>query len=75
MFEHNSDLHSYGSKKYKETGNVMTRLRTLLDKKYSPRYIWDVDISDCFGQISHEFLMSEVDKILYSSGSKLFISG
>jgi RNA-directed DNA polymerase len=71
IVEHISDLYSFGSRKYKGTWDAMTRIRTLLDKKHSPRFIWDADISDCFGQISHEFLMNEVTKILYPSGSKL----
>lgn len=69
--EHKSDLHSYGSRIFKGVWDAMLRLRTLLDKPTSPRWVWDVDISDCFNQISHEFLRKEVSQILYPKGSKL----
>ena len=39
IVEQNSDLHSYGSRKYRGTWDAMTRLRTLLDKKVSPAYV------------------------------------
>lgn len=71
IVEQNSDFHSYGSRKYRGTWDAMTRLRTLLDKKSSPRWIWDADISDCFNQISHEFTMKELNNMLYPKGKVL----
>jgi RNA-directed DNA polymerase len=71
VIEQESDIHSYGSRKYRETWDAMTRLRGNLDKRNSPRWVWDVDISDCFGQISHEFLENKLKTVLFSQGQKL----
>jgi RNA-directed DNA polymerase len=43
----------------------------VLGKPFSPRWVWDVDISDCFGQISHEFIINKLSKVLYPKGTKL----
>jgi RNA-directed DNA polymerase len=37
IVEQDSDLHSYGSRKFRGTWDATTRLRTLLDKETSPR--------------------------------------
>jgi len=73
IIEQKSDLHSYGFRKYRGTWDAMTRLRQVLDKPSSPRWVWDVDISDCFNQISHEFIIKELNKVLYSKGTKLVL--
>jgi len=73
IIEQKNDLHSYGFRKYRGTWDAMTRLRTVLDKPFSPLWVWDLDISDCFNQISHEYISKELDKVLYPKGSKLIL--
>lgn len=71
IVEQISDLHSYGSRKFRGTWDAMTRLRTLLDKKTPPRWVWDADISDCFNQISHDAIMTKLNGKLFPKGTKL----
>jgi len=73
IIEQKNDLHSYGFRKYIGTWDAMTRLRTVLDKPFSPLWVWDLGISDCFNQISHEYISKELDKVLYPKGSKLIL--
>lgn len=39
IVEETSDLHSYGFRKFRNTGLAMTRIRHILDKSSLPRYI------------------------------------
>lgn len=39
IIEQTSDLHSYGFRKYRGTWDAMTRLRTVLDKPTSPKWV------------------------------------
>ena len=66
IVEEMSDTHSYGFRRYRSTSDAIQRIRTLLDKKSGPRYIWDVDIEKCFDNISHEFLEKEIKPITCS---------
>jgi len=64
VVEEMSDTHSYGFRRYRSTSDAIQRIRTLLDKKSGPRYIWDVDIEKCFDNISHEFLEKEIEPMI-----------
>lgn len=59
IVEESSDTYSFGFRKYRNTGNAIQRIRTILDKSNGPRWIWDVDIEKCFDKISHKFLEEE----------------
>lgn len=65
IIEEVSDLHSYGSRKYRGTHDAILRVRHILDKKTSPMWIWDVDLEKCFDTISHEFLETKLKEFLY----------
>ena len=57
IVEEQSDPNSYGFRKYRSTNNAIARLRSLLDKTVSPRWILDADVAKCFDTISHDFLL------------------
>ena len=59
IVEELSDVYSFGFRKYRNTGNAIQRIRTILDKPNGPRWVWDVDIEKCFDKISHKFLEEE----------------
>ena len=59
IVEELSDTYSFGFRKYRNTGNAIQRIRTILDKPNGPKWIWDVDIEKCFDKISHKFLEEE----------------
>lgn len=63
IVEEVSDTYSFGFRKYRNTGNAIQRIRTILDKSKGPRWIWDVDIEKCFDKISHDFLVREIKGI------------
>lgn len=63
IVEEMSDTYSFGFRKYRSTGNAIQRIRTILDKPNGPKWIWDVDIKNCFDKISHDFLVKEIDPI------------
>jgi RNA-directed DNA polymerase len=58
VVEANSDRYSYGFRKGRSAQDAIVRVRTLLDKPSSPRYVLDGDIEKCFDKISHRFLMA-----------------
>jgi RNA-directed DNA polymerase len=65
--EVDSDIHSYGFRKYRSAHHAIARVRTLLDKSYSPEWILDADIEKCYPRICHKFLMKHVqlcDKVI-----------
>lgn len=64
VVEEMSDTYSYSFRKYRSTSDAIQRIRTLLDKRSGPRYIWDVDIEKCFDKISHEFLEKEIESMI-----------
>jgi RNA-directed DNA polymerase len=55
--ETKSDPNSYGFRRYRSTQDAITAIRSLMDKKRSPSWILEADISKCFDKINHEFLM------------------
>ena len=63
IVEEMSDTYSFGFRKYRNTGNAIQRIRTILDKPKGPKWVWDVDIEKCFDKISHEFLEKETKLI------------
>nr|YP_009730059.1 group II intron reverse transcriptase/maturase [Leucocryptos marina]BBQ05389.1 group II intron reverse transcriptase/maturase [Leucocryptos marina] len=63
LVEEVSDTYSFGFRKYRNTGNAIQRIRTILDKPNGPRYLWNVNIEKCFDKISHEFLEKETKLI------------
>lgn len=67
IVEEESDKHSYGFRKYRSTHDAILRIRTLLDKSYSPKWILEADIEKCFDRILHQFLIEKTvmcDKIM-----------
>jgi RNA-directed DNA polymerase len=72
--EEKSDQYSYGFRKHKSVNDAVSRVRFLIDKSYSPKWILDVDIENCFDTLSHEFINKEVKPILFSVGRN-FIKG
>lgn len=57
IVEEESDLNSYGFRNSRSAHDAVTRVRTLLDKRTSPEWVLDADISKCFDRIDHTFLM------------------
>jgi RNA-directed DNA polymerase len=74
IVEEISDRHSYGFRKHRSAHDAVNRVRSLLDKQTSPKYILDVDIENCFDTISHDFILNELKFILCSPG-RTFIKG
>lgn len=50
-------MNSYGFRQYRSTHDAVTRVRSLLDKEYSFKWILDADVAKCFDRISHNFLL------------------
>lgn len=57
VVETKSDPNSFGFRKNRNAHDAITTLRTHLDKPYSPNWILEADITKCFDNISHEYLM------------------
>lgn len=57
VVEESSDEYSFGFRKNRSTHDAVAYARTRLDKKTSPNWILEADISKCFDKINHEFLM------------------
>jgi RNA-directed DNA polymerase len=55
--EAKSDPNSYGFRRFRSTQDAITTIRSLLDKKTSPQWILEADISKCFDKICHKFLI------------------
>jgi RNA-directed DNA polymerase len=72
VVEEISNRYSYAFKKHKSAYDAINRVRFLIDKRSSPKFVLDVDIKKCFDTMSHEFIMKELDPILCSIG-KIFI--
>jgi RNA-directed DNA polymerase len=64
-----SDAHSYGFRKFKSTHDAINRIRHILHKPWGPRWVWDADISKCFDEIDHEYLLTLVKPMLCRKGS------
>jgi len=71
IVEETSDLHSYGFRKFRNTGLAMTRIRHILDKSSLPRYIWDADIKGCFDNISYRAINNALKDKLCPEGINL----
>jgi RNA-directed DNA polymerase len=67
-----SDRYSYGFRKYRSAHDAVCRVRSLLHRKDSAKFVLDVDIKQCFDNLSHEFIMKELDPLLCKFG-KTFI--
>jgi RNA-directed DNA polymerase len=63
IVEELSDTYSFGFRKFRDISDAIQRIRTLLDKPYGPKWVWDVDIEKCFDRISHDFLERKIDPI------------
>jgi len=72
VVEEISDRYSYGFRKHKSAHDASARVRFLIDKRNSSKYILNVDIENCFDTMSHEFIMKKLDPILCGIG-KTFI--
>ena len=57
VVEVNSDPHSYGFRKNRSTHDAIISIRSLMDKKVHSHWILEADISKCFDQISHDYLL------------------
>jgi RNA-directed DNA polymerase len=66
-----ADIHSYGFRKGRSGAEAMARIRHVLDKDHSPRYVLEGDISKCFDRISHEFLIRKSAKVCCDTGQQL----
>jgi RNA-directed DNA polymerase len=66
IVEEISDTYSFGFRTFRSPSDAIQRIRTTLDKPQSPRWLWYVDISKCFDEISHEFLEKELKVLLYA---------
>jgi len=73
VVEEISDRYSYGFRKHKSAHDAVSRVRFLIDKSKSSKFILDVDIKNCFDTISHEFIIKELDPLLCGVG-KTFIN-
>jgi|JI91814CRNA_FD_contig_101_59818_length_2557_multi_8_in_0_out_0_1 RNA-directed DNA polymerase len=70
IVEEMSDTYSYGFRSFRSPSDAIQRIRTILDKRNSPKWLWDVDISKCFDSISHEFLKKNLKVLLYAKGNE-----
>ena len=75
IVEEMSDTYSFGFRKYRNTGNAIQSIRTILDKPKSPKWIWDVDIKKCFDKILHELLEKEIKLIACPKAYEYIIKG
>lgn len=57
VVEHQSDLNSFGFRKERSTQDAVNYFRNYMDKTWSPQWILEADIVQCFPSISHEFLL------------------
>jgi RNA-directed DNA polymerase len=74
VVEELSDRYSYGFRKHKSAHDAISRIRFLTDKNYSPEWILDVDIENCFDELSHDFINEKLRPILFSVG-RSFVKG
>lgn len=70
IVEEMSDTYSFGFRIFRPPSDAIQRIRTILDKPRSPKWLWDVDVSKCFDKISHEFLEKELKMLLYARGNE-----
>jgi RNA-directed DNA polymerase len=68
VVEEISDKYSYGFRKFRSAIDAISRVRFLSDKIYSPKFILDVDIANCFDTLSHDFINKKLEPILCSMG-------
>lgn len=71
LIEDISDESSFGFRKFRSTDDAVRRIQSIISRYYGPRYIWEVDIKKCFDEISHEFIMEELDGKLPSMGKDM----
>ena len=71
IVEQISDVHSYGFRKFKSINNAIQRLRTLLIRKDSPKFIYKMDIEKCFDKISHKFLLEKLSQLVNAKALEL----
>jgi RNA-directed DNA polymerase len=57
VVETNSDKNSFGFRKFRSQHDAIAYIRSILDKKVSPNFILEADISKCFDKIDHKFLL------------------
>lgn len=55
--ESKSDKNSFGFRKERSTHDAVAYFRLYMDKRVSPQWVLEADISKCFDRIDHEFLM------------------
>lgn len=72
IIEETSDNHSYGSRKFRSPHDAINRTRHILDKAENSKFILDVNIENCFDNLSHEFIMKELESKLCNTG-KVFV--
>ena len=58
--ETTADLNSYGFRRNRRTQDAAEKLFHVLAKDYSPKWILDADITGCFDNISHEWLIANI---------------
>nr|YP_009710025.1 hypothetical protein [Coleochaete scutata]QFU80130.1 hypothetical protein [Coleochaete scutata] len=57
LVEMNSDLHSYGFRKYRSAKNAIGAVRVALRKNMQEKHILDADIEGFFDNINHQWLI------------------
>ena len=57
--ETTADLHSYGFRPFRSTADAIEQCFTLLARRCSPRWVLEADISGCFDNISHDWLLQQ----------------
>lgn len=57
VVEHQSDLNSFGFRIGRSTQDAVNYFRNYMDKTWSPQWVLEADITQCFPSISHEFLL------------------
>ena len=55
-----ADTSSFGFRKFRGTHDAMEYAFTLLSRRYSPQWVLEGDIKGCFDNISHQWLMENV---------------
>jgi len=55
-----ADSNSYGFRPERSTADAIEQCFITLAKRRSPQWILEGDISGCFGNISHEWLMEHI---------------
>jgi len=71
ILEEISDESSFGFRKFRGTDDAVRRIQSIISRYYGPRFIWKVGINKCFDEVSHAFIIKELEGKLHPMGIKM----